>query len=48
MNTLNIHRVVEVSLVTRKHGDFNVHNLITLDEYALKPKLAFTQMMVRK
>ena len=40
MNTLNIHRVVEVSLVTRKHGNFNVHNLITVDLEGVKTEVS--------
>ena len=40
MNTLNIHRVVEVSLVTRKHGNFNVHNLTTVDLEGVKTEVS--------
>ena len=40
MNTLNIHRVVEGSLVTRKHGNFNVHNLITVDLEGVKTEVS--------
>ena len=40
MNTLNIHRVVEVTLVTRNHGNFNVHNLITKDQDGVKTEVS--------
>ena len=40
MNNLNLHRVVELAISTRKHGSFNTHNLITVDEDGIKTEVS--------
>ena len=32
MTQLNLHNIVEFSIYTRKHGTFNTHNIITVDD----------------
>ena len=40
MNNLNIHRVVELAITTRKHGAFNTHSMITVDEDGIKTEVS--------
>ena len=40
MNNLNLHRVVELAVTTQKHGSFNTHNLITVDEDGNKTEVS--------
>jgi len=40
MNNLNIHRVVELAITTRKHGYFNTHSMITVDEDGNKTEVS--------
>ena len=39
MTDINIHRVVEVAISTRKHGSFNVHSLIAKDDVGWKSEV---------
>jgi len=39
MNNLNLQRVVELAVSTRKHGTFNTHALIIKDEDGLKTEV---------
>ncbi len=40
MNNLNLHRVVELAITTRKHGHFNTHSMITVDEDGNKTEVS--------
>ena len=40
MNNLNLHRIVELAITTRKHGYFNTHNLIAVDEDGIKTEVS--------
>ena len=40
MNNLNLHRVVELAITTRKHGAFNTHTMITKDEDGIKTEVS--------
>ena len=40
MNNLNLHRVVELAISTRKHGSFNTHNLIVKDDDGIKTEVS--------
>jgi len=40
MNNLNLHRIVELAITTRKHGAFNTHTMITKDEDGIKTEVS--------
>ena len=40
MNNLNLHRIVELAITTRKHGSFNVHSLIAKDDNGTKTQVS--------